>query len=118
MLVGTSLKSLKSFQRWGEDENEGAQNSEIVTVDTPWDGEPEPWPLNDVPIFPIEALPNEVKLFVEAQALELEVPADLIGNFCFGVTGVCAARRVVVRIKGGLNSGWKEPLNIYNMTIL
>ena len=109
-----SFQSLKSFQRWGVEENEGAQNSEIVTVDTPWDGEPEPWPLNDVPIFPTEVLPNEVRLFVEAQALELEVPADLIANFCFGVTGVCAARRVVVRI----NAGWKEPLNIYNMTIL
>jgi len=66
------------------------------------------------PAFPVDALPEPVRYYVEAQALALQVPVDLIACLVLGVGAAAAAGRCTVR----LNSEWSEPLNVYIVVAL
>ncbi len=66
------------------------------------------------PPFPVGALPDCIRGFVEAQAVALQVPPDLISSLVFGVGAAAGAGRCVVR----LNEEWAEPLNLFVVVAL
>ena len=75
---------------------------------------PEPFDDYTGPSFPVEALPTNIRAFIEAQATALQVPVDLIATLALGVGGAAAAGRCNVR----LNLEWVEPLNIFTVVAL
>ncbi len=83
----------------------------------PADGE---WPvivgfINAVgPPFPLDALPDAVRRFVEASASSFQVPADLPALLVLGAGHTAAAKRSVVR----LGPDWQEPLADWYMNVL
>lgn len=98
--VVARLRDWLGLQRTGED----------ATV---WDS-PMPFVEQAGPQFPVEALPESIKAFVEAEGVALQVPPDLISSLVFGVGAAAAAGRCIVR----LNEEWTEPLNLFVVVAL
>ncbi len=88
----------------------GLQNTR---VSSDWE-QPIPFAEHTGPPFPIHALPEPVKVYVEAQAVALQVPVDLIACLAIGVGSAAAAGRCNIR----LNAEWQEPLNLFVVTAL
>jgi hypothetical protein len=87
----------------------------LKTTTLPQDWVP-PEPFDDYtgPPFPVEAFPENTRVFIEAQATALQVPVDLIASLALGVGAAAAAGRCIVR----LNKEWFEPLNLFIVTAL
>lgn len=75
---------------------------------------PLPFIAYEGPAFPVDALPEPVRYYAEAQALALQVPIDLIACLVLGVGSAAAAGRCVVHLK----DGWAEPLNLFIVVAL
>lgn len=79
---------------------------------------PAPVPLGlapEVPEFPVEVLPPWLATFVRAQAVELQVPADLPALLVLGAAAGGIARKVTVTPW----AGWEnEPTNLFVMPCL
>ncbi|MFE7117220.1 YfjI family protein [Streptomyces sp. NPDC057654] len=79
-----------------------------------WD---EPVPLTacqDLPAFPVDALPPWLRDMTAAIAEETQTPVDLAGCLALAVLATTAGGRVTVRIRGQ----WCEPLNLYTVCAL
>jgi hypothetical protein len=78
----------------------------------------EPEPLTeeaeDADAFPVEALPNRVRRYVEALAEQTQTPVELAAMTALGALSVAAANRAW--IAGG--GGWVEPLVLWSITVL
>src|SRR5262249_4420948 len=80
----------------------------------PW---PDPVALDatpEVPPYPVEILPDTLRTWAEAVALELQVPVDLPASLGLGLVAAGLARKVVVRPR----DGFTEPVNQYVMAVL
>ena len=75
-----------------------------------------PMPLHyfDPPPFPTHVLPHWWRVFVEAEAGATQTPPDLAAMLSLSAVAACSARRIEVEVK----QGWREPLNIYTVTVL
>ena len=82
-------------------------------ADEDWQA-PIPLRIVDVPPFPVEALPDDLRAHVESVALATQTPADLCALVVLAVLGTTVAKRGVIRINGG----WREPLNLYTVPVL
>jgi hypothetical protein len=77
-----------------------------------WDP-PTPFHEFNLPPFPIEALPDPLRTFVEAEAEATQTQTDLAGMLTLSVCAASCATKVVVQV----DEGWTEPLNIYTATL-
>ncbi len=68
----------------------------------------------DPPPFPTHVLPDWLRVFVEAEAVATQTPPDLAAMLALAVVAACTARRIEVEPK----EGWREPLNLYPLTVL
>jgi hypothetical protein len=78
-----------------------------------WD-QPVPFAQFDLPPFPTEALPCWIRRFVEAEATATQTPPDLAGLLGLSVCAASIAKRLVVEVR----DGWREPTNIFTVTVL
>jgi hypothetical protein len=70
--------------------------------------------VNNLPPFPVDALPGWAGEIVVKVAVATQTPPDLAGGLLLSTLAVCAAGKLKVAI----NSGWTEPLNIFTVTAL
>jgi hypothetical protein len=68
----------------------------------------------DVPPFPAEVLPDDLRAYVEAVALATQTPEDLSALVVLAVLATAAAKRAVVEVR----DGWREPLNLFTLVVL
>ena len=78
-------------------------------------GDIAPWPElipfgeHDLPAFPVDALPDWLRCFVEALARATQTPIDLPAMLGLAAVAAASARKCCVVIK----PGWIEPLNLF-----
>ncbi len=99
---------------------------ELLTIDdldaVPWSDDAQPvepiheWPdlipLDTRPApsrFPVDALPRWLAAWVDAQAIELQVAADMVGMLALGVLAAGAQRVVRARVR----PGWDEQPSLF-----
>jgi hypothetical protein len=72
-----------------------------------------PVPLADVtvPDFPIEALSDPLRAFVQAEAQATQTPPDLAGMLTLATCAAAVAKKVALCVQ----DGWIEPLNIWTV---
>lgn len=68
----------------------------------------------NLPIFPTEVFPPWLRAYVEAQAEEKQVPADLPAMLALAILSAACARYVMVQVQ----PGWREPVNVYTLVSL
>jgi hypothetical protein len=75
-----------------------------------------PTPFNeyDLPSFPAEVLPAWIRSFVEQVTEALQTPVDLAAILSLTACATCVARNVEIEAR----PGWREPLNIYSLSVL
>jgi hypothetical protein len=78
-----------------------------------WDP-PVPFYDFDPPAFPTEALPQWLKLFVEAEAKATQTPPDMVGMLVLSTVAAASAKKVEVVVK----DGYIEPVNIFTVSAL
>ncbi|MFD5109250.1 YfjI family protein [Streptomyces cinereoruber] len=79
-----------------------------------WD---EPVPLNprgQLPLFPVDALPDWLAAMTAGVAEETQTPVDLAGCLALAVVGTAAGGRLTVSVRGQ----WSEPVNLYTAVAL
>lgn len=86
--------------------------SEDFTLDE-WET-PAPFGEYDLPTFPIDALPDWLRSFVQGLAIETQTPVDLAATLALANCSSCIAGRVIVRVR----EGWAEPVNTYWLNVL
>lgn len=74
----------------------------------PWDS-PVPFGDYDLPNFPVGALPDWLRCFVEDEAEATQTPPDLAGMLALAVCAAAVAKKVEVLVR----LGWQEPLNLF-----
>lgn len=87
-----------------------------AAAEAPW---PEPIPLDDearreLPDFPLEILPDVVRAFVEAVALETQTPVGLVAMYALATLAACAQRSRCLEI----HAGWIEMLGLFVVVVL
>ncbi|MEZ4522926.1 MAG: YfjI family protein [Thermomicrobiales bacterium] len=68
----------------------------------------------DLPVFPVDALPDWLGTYVTALAEATQTPPDLGAMVGLSALSTCAARIYAVRAQ----PDWIEPLNLYTVTVL
>ena len=61
------------------------------------------------PTFPVQALPESLAIFVEAEAAATQTPPDLAGILVLSVLAAAAGGLAEVQVR----FGWREPLNLF-----
>lgn len=67
-----------------------------------------------LPDFPIKALPQQVRTYIEAVTESLQVPVDMVACDVLGVISLCVQGKFQIEVK----EDWTEPLNLYLATIM
>lgn len=98
--------------------------AELVKNAQPWKPEdetnPRPWPAPDslgepdLPPFPVEAMPEPLRSWAEAESVATQTPIDLPAMLTIGTVAACIAKRVEVQVR----DGWQEPVNLYSLVVL
>ena len=68
----------------------------------------------DLPVFPVDALPETVRRYVLAVAESTQTSVDMAAVEALGVVSLCSQGKYFIRG----NADWAEPLNIYTVVIL
>lgn len=63
----------------------------------------------DLPEFPVESLPGEIRSFVEELAIATQTPPDLAGMLAIANCSAAIAGKIKVAVR----DGWEEPTNVY-----
>lgn len=63
--------------------------------------------------FPVECLPDEIKLYVNAVSESLQVPPDMIASFVFSTLSLCIQGKYMIEVK----PDWMETLNLYVLVV-
>ena len=75
---------------------------------------PLPFDEYDLPVFPVDALPETVRRYVLAVAESTQTSVDMAAVEALGVVSLCCQGKCFIRG----NADWAEPLNIYTVIIL
>lgn len=95
-----------------EKERQEEAQREFEAINENW--EP-PVPFDEVrlPPFPVEALPEKVRPYVEAVAETTQTPVDMAGSSSIGVMATCMQGKYRVRAK----ADWTEPVNVFMISV-
>ena len=83
------------------------------TVSVVWEP-PLPFDEYDLPVFPVDALPETVRRYVLAVAESTQTSVDMAAVEALGVVSLCSQGKYFIRG----NADWAEPLNTYTVVIL
>ncbi len=75
---------------------------------------PLPFDEYDLPVFPVDALPEVIRRYVLAVAESTQTSVDMAAVEALGVVSLCSQGKYFIRG----NADWAEPLNIYTVVIL
>lgn len=75
---------------------------------------PLPFDEYDLPVFPVDALPETVRRYVLAVAESTQTSVDMAAVETLGIVSLCCQGKYFIRG----NADWAEPLNIYTVVIL
>jgi hypothetical protein len=67
-----------------------------------------------LPTFPMDVLPRHIRTYIEALAVEKQVPVDLPGMLVLTALATALQKKVIVLVR----PGWVEPVNIWTMCAL
>jgi hypothetical protein len=67
-----------------------------------------------LPEFPVNALPEWLRLYVCSLSEQTQTPIDLPGVLSLAVLALCVAKKARIQAR----AGWSEPLNLYTVTVL
>lgn len=82
--------------------------------DSPFDGDPIPLNANvSVPEFPVDALPGPIAEMVYAVAEATQTDSAMAATSALSALSACTGGRAKIEVRGG----WREPLNLYTVTI-
>ncbi len=98
---------------------------DVAGVRTPWSSDAEQagnaWPdlvpFDDVgrlPRFPVDALPETLRAWVEAEATATQTPPELAAAIVIAVLSTITAKHFDVQVK----PGWVEPLSLYMLAAM
>ena len=75
-----------------------------------------PVPFNefDLPAFPLDALPDGLRAFVEAEATATQTPPDLPAMLALAACAAASAKKAEIQVK----DGYIEPLNIFTVVAI
>jgi hypothetical protein len=65
-------------------------------------------------LFPVAALPDVLRAWVDAEATATQTPRDLPAVVALATVSACVAKKVEVEVR----DGWREPLNTYWLVAL
>lgn len=102
--------ALLSFLKEGQEKlpDEGLKAQTV----SEWE-RPIPFEQVELPEFPVEALPERARRYVEAVAEALQVPVDMPGTAALAVMACCTQGKYYVEPK----PNWTEPVNLYAVII-
>ena len=75
---------------------------------------PIPFDSYQVPDFPVDALPAEIREYAAAVAESTQTPVDLAATAALSILAICLQGKYVIRPK----ADWEENLNLYNMAFM
>jgi replicative DNA helicase len=93
---------------------EAQQSADSAGSAAGWD---QPIPLTTTarpPAFPVQALPEWLAEFVQAEAIATQTPPDLAGMLVLTALAAAAGGLAEVQVR----PGWREPLNLFTVTAL
>ena len=93
---------------------EAQQSADSAGSAAGWD---QPIPLTRMarpPAFPVQALPEWLAEFVQAEATATQTPPDLAGMLVLTALAAAAGGLAEVQVR----PGWREPLNLFTVTAL
>ena len=73
-----------------------------------------PFHQDKLPVFPIDAFPQWLEDFIEAEAEATQTPPDMAAMMALSVLALAVAKKVEVRV----NHGWFEPVNLWTLTTM
>lgn len=79
-----------------------------ATPEVPWEA-PIPFHEQDLPSFPVEALPDPLAEWVTAEAASTQTPPDLSGMLLLAALAAACAGRFELKVR----EDWVEPLNLF-----
>jgi replicative DNA helicase len=80
-----------------------------------FDGDPIPLTQTmPIPVFPVDMLPGPVADMVRATAESTQTDPAMAGTSALSALSACTGGHAEIEIRGG----WREPLNVYTVTIL
>jgi hypothetical protein len=91
----------------------GPEDTEKPKAEQDWET-PIPFDDFDLPRFPLATLPDWQQAFVKQLSEETQTPADMAAVQSLAAVAVCVARNVEIEAR----SGWREPLNLFTLTVL
>jgi len=100
--------------------NGKAELRALVQQTPDWQPEAQPWPelhpfgAAELPRFPVDALPDDLRAWVAAESEATQTPAALPGLLSLAACSAAIARRVEVEAR----PGWTEPVNLYVLALL
>ena len=77
-----------------------------------WD-KPLPFPMVEIPSFPVDSLPTPMRDFVVALAESTQTPPEMAGILSLGVLSAALQRKYVVQV----TPDWIEPLCLYAIAV-
>ena len=64
-------------------------------------------------IFPVEVLPDGIRVYIEAVAESLQVPVDMVASFVLAISSLAIQGKYVILVK----ADWMETLNLYVLVV-
>jgi hypothetical protein len=86
-----------------------ARAAQVPAKNSTWE---QPTAFDDIgclPSFPLDALPQTLRAWVEAEAIATQTPPELAATIALGVISAVTAKHFEVQVK----DGWVEPLSFY-----
>ncbi len=95
-----------------EKERAEQAKKDFEEIQSGWE-EPLPFGEYELEPFPIDALPEDIGLYVEAVAESTQTPVDMPGTAVLAILAMCCQGKYVIQGK----ADWIEPLNLYTNVI-
>ena len=64
--------------------------------------------------FPVDALPDKIRPYIQATAESLQVSVDMVATFVIAIISLCVQGKYRIQVK----PDWEEPVNLYAVVVM
>lgn len=64
--------------------------------------------------FPVDALPDKIRPYIQATAESLQVSVDMVATFVVAIISLCVQGKYKIQVK----PDWEEPVNLYAVVVM
>lgn len=64
--------------------------------------------------FPVDALPDKIRPYIQATAGSLQVSVDMVATFVIAIISLCVQGKYRIQVK----PDWEEPVNLYAVVVM